>query len=220
MKEVYYAVLESLLAQRGAPVMEAIETLNRAMRELVDGQVPVDKLMITRSLKSDYKVPMQIAHHVLSLRMAERDPGSKPKSGDRIRYLYFVPPASQGKRLLQGQRIETPEFIAQHRLPVDYGHYLTNQLMNPLMQLLSLCVETYWEHHQKRKPLAEFRRELDRFQKQCGDDLEAYNKMREKYASKRVKELVFDPFLNDLAQRHSGMRRIDHLFARAAAAGR
>ena len=49
-----------------------------------------DKLIITKSLRSNYKNPQQIAHKVLADRMGIRDPGNKPKPGDRIRYLFFV----------------------------------------------------------------------------------------------------------------------------------
>jgi hypothetical protein len=39
-------------------------------------------------------------------RMAARDPGNKPAVGDRIPYMYIVPPPGAGR--LQGERIEHP----------------------------------------------------------------------------------------------------------------
>ena len=44
---------------------------------------------ITKSLRGYYKNPQQIAHKVLADRMAERDPGNKPKANDRIPYAYI-----------------------------------------------------------------------------------------------------------------------------------
>ena len=43
---------------------------------------------ITKSLRGYYKNPQQIAHKVLADRMAERDPGNKPKANDRIPCVY------------------------------------------------------------------------------------------------------------------------------------
>jgi len=53
---------------------------------------------ITKSLRSTYKNPDQIAHKVLADRIAKRDPGNKPKSGDRIPYVYIVNPDKKAKQ--------------------------------------------------------------------------------------------------------------------------
>ena len=50
--------------------------------------------MITKALRGYYKNPGGIAHKVLADRMAERDPGNKPKANDRIPYAYIVLPDS------------------------------------------------------------------------------------------------------------------------------
>ena len=49
----------------------------------------MDKLIITKSLRSGYKNPNSIAHKVLADRITKRDPGNKPSSGDRIPYVYI-----------------------------------------------------------------------------------------------------------------------------------
>ena len=46
-------------------------------------------LIITKTLSSYYKYPESIAHKVLADRMAERDPGNKPKANDRIPYAFI-----------------------------------------------------------------------------------------------------------------------------------
>ena len=45
------------------------------------------------------------------------------------------------KKMLQGDRIETPQFIKDNNCELDYLHYLTNQIMKPALQFLSLAVE-------------------------------------------------------------------------------
>ena len=49
-----------------------------------DGGFPMNDFIITKSLRGYYKNPQGIAHKVLADRMGERDPGNKPKAGDRI----------------------------------------------------------------------------------------------------------------------------------------
>ena len=62
---------------------------------------------ITKSLRGYYKNPQQIAHKVLADRMAERDPGNKPKANDRIPYAYIkvdetpIPVKTKRKRIRQ-----------------------------------------------------------------------------------------------------------------------
>tara|TARA_B100000161_G_C33257453_1_gene284113 strand:- start:36 stop:560 length:525 start_codon:yes stop_codon:yes gene_type:complete len=45
--------------------------------------------VITKSLRGYYKNPEAIAHKVLADRIADRDPGNKPKPNDRIPYAYI-----------------------------------------------------------------------------------------------------------------------------------
>jgi DNA polymerase elongation subunit (family B) len=51
----------------------------------------IASLVITKKLGVNYKDPEKIAHWVLAQRIGERDPGKKPKPGDRISYIHFNP---------------------------------------------------------------------------------------------------------------------------------
>ena len=42
------------------------------------------------------------------------------------------------KKILQGDRIEHPDFIKEKNLKLDYGFYISNQIMNPVKQVLDL----------------------------------------------------------------------------------
>ena len=47
--------------------------------------------------------------------------------------------AKQGRKTLrQGDKIETVEYMKQNNLKPDYVHYITNQLMKPLVQLFAI----------------------------------------------------------------------------------
>ena len=74
--------------------------------------------------------------------MKKRDPGSAPQVNDRIPYVYIrIPKPKRGEKILQGQRIEHPDFIREHgKIHPDYRFYLTNQIQKPVMQILELLV--------------------------------------------------------------------------------
>jgi hypothetical protein len=108
------------------------------LRAVLDNKVPLDKFVVSKSLRDDYKNPDQIAHRVLADRMASRDPGTAPKVGDRVPYIYIV----TGKRdAKQGDRIEHVDYVRANRLEPDTRFYITNQIQNPVAQLFALCIE-------------------------------------------------------------------------------
>ena len=176
-------------------VKNAIDYLNDSLQNLVNGSVNMDKLSITRALRSEYKNPHQIGHWVLSDRIGKRDPGNKPKPGDRIKYVFVV---NKNKKALTGQRIETPEYIESNKLTIDYGHYITNQLMKPLQQLFGLAIEDIWRLQKKEPARKKYLTDMKELQRTYTDDLETFNKKKEKYCSDKIKQLLFDKRLREI----------------------
>jgi hypothetical protein len=80
------------------------------------------------------------AHKILAKRMAERDPGNAPASGDRIPFVYIAAAPGQEASKLQGERVEHPSYVKQKGLQLDTKYYIEHQLMNPLSQLFALCL--------------------------------------------------------------------------------
>jgi len=210
LKDIYGGVL-TILMNEPNNIQAALVFLQSSLEELIQGNVAMDKLAITKSLKSDYKNPKQIAHNVLAERIGEREPGNKPKPGDRIKYVYFV---NTDKKALQGERIETPQFIIEKKLVIDYNHYITNQLMKPLQQLFGLALEKIYTFLGRSKDRQQYFQEMDALEKQFGDDVEIYMKHREKYCSERVKGVLFQPFLTKISNTRQGIQTIDSMFAR------
>jgi len=206
LKDVYGGIL-TILMKEPDNIQKAIDFLNVALKQLIEGNVSMDKLALTKALRSDYKNPDQIAHKVLADRMGERDPGNKPKPGDRIKYL-FIEQKDATKTLL-GHRIETPQYIQDHKIPLDYHYYITNQLMNPIQQLFSLAVEKiYLCKQKKQKDIIQLHKTLDSLNKDCHEDLELYMKKREKYCAGEVKHLLFDPFLTEIYNSQHGIQTL------------
>ena len=205
VKDVYGGIL-TILMKEPDNIQKAIEFLNTMLQRLVEGHVSMEKLAITKSLRSDYKNPSQIAHRVLADRIGEREPGNKPKPGDRIKYVFVT---NNDPKSLLGERIETPEYIVKNNVPLDYTYYITNQLMNPLQQLLSLAIEKIYEYKNKRpSDYQQYRKTISGLRESCEDDLELFMKKREKYCSSQVKQLLFDPFLTDLYNKKHGIQTL------------
>ena len=210
LKDTYGGILNILMKENNIEM--AVDFLEQSLNHLVDGNVHMDKLMITKALRSDYKNPNQIAHKVLADRIGQRDPGNKPKSGDRIKFVHIV---NSKKKALQGEKIETPEFIQQEKLKIDYDFYITNQLMKPLQQLFGLAVDKIMEKKRKTHELEVYKRELKLLENEYADDLENFMKRREKLSSSKIKTLLFDQILLKIYNRNNKFREISMFYATA-----
>jgi DNA polymerase elongation subunit (family B) len=213
LKDVYGGILKILMdTKRTNSIQASIEYLNQCLNELVEGKVSMDKLMITKALRSDYKNPATIAHKVLADRIGKRDPGNKPKPGDRMKFVHFVcQESASGKKALQGDKIETPEFILQNKLQIDYNHYITNQLMKPLQQLFGLALVQIWEMQNKKSAIKTYQKDIDELWTEF-PDIEVYMKKKEKYCSAKVKALLFDKVLDKIYNTKHGIQTISSFF--------
>jgi DNA polymerase elongation subunit (family B) len=209
LKDVYGGILNILMKEQ-ANVQNAINFLDKSLKELIEGKVPMDKLMITKALRGDYKNPQQIAHRVLADRIGQRDPGNKPKPGDRMKFIHIV---NDVKKALQGEKIETPEYAIANKLKIDYVFYITNQLMKPLQQLFGLALEQIWESNNKGQLIRAFKKDMVALQKEVGDDLETFMKKKEKYCSAKIKALLFDKYLTQIANDKNKMQPLTNWFS-------
>ena len=100
----------------------------------------MSEFIITKTLKNNYKNPLSIAHKVLADRVAKRDPGNAIQCNERVPYAYIElinPP----KGTLQGERIETPDYIKENNLKLDYSFYLSNQIKKPIISLFEILMD-------------------------------------------------------------------------------
>lgn len=118
----------------------AVKITQTLLNKIISGKMPLDKFIITKTLKFSYKDRTKIVHAVLADRMAERDPGNKPESNDRIPYVYFEVEDEKSIQL-QGDRVEHPDYLLKQKLKIDYLFYITNQIMKPCIQFLELIVD-------------------------------------------------------------------------------
>ena len=208
LKDVYGGILNILMKEYN--LQSAIKFLDKSLHDLINGNVSMDKLAITKALRSGYKNPNQIGHFVLAERIGKRDPGNKPKPGDRMKFVFIV---NDTPKALMGDKIETTEFIVENNLKIDYTHYITNQLMKPLQQLFGLALEEIWRLQGKTSAIKTYNRELKKLTTEF-PDIETFMKKKEKYCSAKVKALLFDDVLNKIYNEKHSIQTITSFFKR------
>ena len=149
MREVCKELLDVVLTSGdpGPPKELARERAN----ELLSGEIPHDKLILSQSLSDSYKVggksvsinsPESIhinqAHVQVVNKMRQRKPGSEPQSGDRVPYLLTKTDNSKAKAF---EKSEDPNYVEEHNIPVDYHYYFVNKFLNPVCDLLDPLFE-------------------------------------------------------------------------------
>jgi DNA polymerase delta subunit 1 len=138
VKYIYGGAIDRILDPLQG-IRSAFTFVQETAKALLQEKLPMSKLTITKSLKSEYKlVP---AHKMLANRIAERDPGNAPSTTERIPFVYILPPPGEAPSKLQGDRIETPSYIKEKKLKIDYPFYITNQIAKPVAQVFGLEVE-------------------------------------------------------------------------------
>ena len=206
VKDIYGGVIDILMKEQN--VETAIKFLKTSLQNLVDEKVPMDKLIISKSLRSGYKNPAQIAHKVLADRMGKRDPGNKPSIGDRIPFVYIQNP---DKKALQGERIEHPDYILANKIKPNYAFYITNQIMKPIQQVFALVLENIPSY---KRQVPGLKRTIDGWVDKLKDE-SSDEKIRKKIAdirNKEVKKILFDEYLIEIDNSTKGNQNIMSFF--------
>ena len=157
VKYVFGNVIEKIMIERDFD--STLEWLKDTLQRIRNGEFPLRYFVITKSLRGNYKNPTSQPHKVLADRIAVRDPGNKPKVNDRIPFAYIKlsddilydkqNPYKSGNRkgqprlrnILQGDRVEHIDYISKNNIDLDYEFYITNQIMNPVKQVLDLRLD-------------------------------------------------------------------------------
>ena len=110
----------------------AIDLARDRARELMGGAVPAERLLMSKQLASDYKVPMP--HVAVRDKIKARAPGSEPQQGDRVPFVIVKGPG----RMFE--KAEDPVWAREKSIPIDYQYYFTNQFKKPVQDLLDPLV--------------------------------------------------------------------------------
>jgi DNA polymerase delta subunit 1 len=126
LKKLLSMVLES------SDPLPVIAAAREAAKNLIQGNVPIEKLLMSKQLASDYKVPMP--HVAVRDKIRARAPGSEPQQGDRVP---FVIVKGEGKMY---EKAEDPAWVKEKNIPLDFQYYFTNQFKKPVQDLLEPLV--------------------------------------------------------------------------------
>jgi len=135
VKETLDAVLTPIMFENNLE-KGRIEAENH-IDKLLNGEVPIHKLIITKNLRNDYARPDTIAHYQLVQKMKLRDPGSAPKPGDRVPFVYID---IQDPKALSWKKVEDPEYVLSNNISIDTLYYLEHQLKNPLKTIFDILL--------------------------------------------------------------------------------
>jgi len=144
VREVCKELLDVVLESSDIEPPKAL-ALQRAI-ELLEGDVPNEKLTLSQSLSDSYKVKghnvsinspgikdINQAHVQVVRKMRERQPGSEPQSGDRVPYILVKTGDQKAKAF---EKSEDPKYVAENNVPIDYEYYFMNKFINPVCDLL------------------------------------------------------------------------------------
>jgi DNA polymerase elongation subunit (family B) len=171
VKDIFGGALDTLMEKRD--IRPAQEFVKNMLISVLKNELPMEKYIITKQLRDDYKNPAQIAHRVLADRMAERDPGTAPQVGDRLPYIYVAIHKDEKK---QGDKIEHLDYVREKKLKPDTEFYITNQIQNPVAQLFALAIENLDGY----KPKVNYNNMLKEFMESGLDEEEATLKVLDK----------------------------------------
>lgn len=204
LKTVYGGMIDIILNENN--VDKSIDFLKTQLKNIENGKIDIHDLVITKTLKGAYADPSKIAHKVLADRMMDRDPGSAPQINERVPYVYII---NKNKKALQGERIEHPDFIKKNNVKIDYAFYITNQIMKPVSQLLSLRVEQIKGY---KKPPNYFIEQKEKYEKEYkGDSSRVKDKIND-LKEAEVSKLIFEPILVNLQKKANGQTSIGDFF--------
>lgn len=130
VREVCKELLDVVLESNDTVAPKALAR-KRAV-ELLEGDVPHEKLILSQQLGDSYK-SSNLSHVRVRDKMRERQPGSEPQSGDRVPYLLLDTGDHRAKAF---EKAEDPKYTAENGLKVDYVYYFKNKFLNPVCDLL------------------------------------------------------------------------------------
>lgn len=137
LKRVYGGIIDRITLKHSLDL--AINYFKSESLKIINGEYPDNLFLESRSYSGNYKNPDQIAHAVLADRIGKREVGNKIQGGDRIFYYHIVSPEYDGKRkLLTGEKIETPEYVKTNNLQIDYFRYLEKEIFPAVKRLFAL----------------------------------------------------------------------------------
>jgi DNA polymerase I len=125
VSESLYRTLEIVLKEQKPK--DALNYIKTILIKLEKNEIPIEKLVITKSVSKPLHTYKGIQPHVeLVKKLKKRSPSEAPGMGDRIGYVIV-----KGLQLMS-DRAEDPDYVKQHNLKIDSKYYIESQILPPL----------------------------------------------------------------------------------------
>ena len=130
LREIYSVLIDMVMDKK--PKWMVYEYLCGKIKDLLNGEVDLMKLVVTKSIKDNYKT-QNLPHVAVAKKMRER--GKYVASGTRIQYVFTV---TEHKNDPQYIKAEDPDHYLKNTdtLEIDYLYYFEKQLVNPIDEVL------------------------------------------------------------------------------------
>jgi hypothetical protein len=132
-RELQGTILDLILYKRD--VHAAVTACRETAENLLAGRIGAGKLVLSKQLKKEYKSVQP--HVIVAKKIKGRRPGSEPRPGDRVPFVYLDVGNAKAKTT---EMAEDPTYAEEKGLNLNYEYYLTNCLVKPLSTILDLFV--------------------------------------------------------------------------------
>ncbi len=136
VKDVSQGILDAIMFDKSAS--KALSVAREFLVKVLANDYGIDKFIVSKQLRSDYKNDVQ--PHLTVARKLHARRGYPPQSGERVPYVYVWDPCADPD-LKQSERAEDPGWATEHSLRLDVLYYIDNQLHNPIIALTELLCE-------------------------------------------------------------------------------
>jgi DNA polymerase delta subunit 1 len=141
LKKVYKKIVDILLESGNRGIGEVLEYVNTVLYQILNGEIDIDDIIISKTFKTTYK-NKNIPHVVLVDKIKQR--GGDVRSNERVPYVFVekIEYTIRGKpkKLSQYHKVEDPEYVKEHKIPLDAEYYIKS-MMNPICEVLELFME-------------------------------------------------------------------------------
>ena len=124
VSKTLYSVLEILLKEQNP--RKAYDYVKDILEKLEKNEIPIEDLVITKSISKSLKEYKGIQPHVELVKKLKSRMGEAPGIGDRVSFVII-----KGPQILS-KRAEDPEYVKKNKLQMDSHYYVESQLLPPL----------------------------------------------------------------------------------------
>lgn len=143
VKEVCSTLFGILMRERDEE--KAVKYVQESIDKLLNNDVEIEKLVISKSLRGTYKVNgsqerwtnpnINMPHVKLAQKLLKTDPMNSPKPPDRVPYVFIE---NKNKRALQWEKVEHPDYLDVSKKRIDTLYYFEHQLKSPIDMIFNL----------------------------------------------------------------------------------